>query len=85
MESKKQQGDSKRRQGNFKKNHSSGEVRLGTRIKVRNMASRELVEFQMADRKNPFYGKRLNDTVKVKGEEYRIIGVDNRRGGAFPA
>lgn len=63
-------------QKNFKKKPQkpTGVVR-GNKIKVQNVKTKEKIEMKISDSKNPFIGKELYDIVKIKGEDYKIVGI----------
>ena len=66
----------KRYPNNFKKKTQkpTGAVR-GNKIKVQNVKTKERIEMKITDSKNPFIGKELYDIVKIKGEDYKIVGI----------
>ena len=50
-------------------------VQLGDKIVVQSILAKENVNFRVTDEKNPFYLKKLNSTVSIKGRQYRIIEI----------
>ena len=50
-------------------------VQLGDKIVVQSIVAKEDITFKITDEKNPFYSKKLNSTVSIKGRLYRIIEI----------
>lgn len=41
----------------------------------------ERIDIHVTDVKNPFYMKKLNDIVLIKGEQYKIVEIRKNRKG----
>ena len=61
-----------------KKYNPKTTVEKGNTVIVQALATEERIDIHVTDTKNPFYLKQMYEIIVIKGEKYKIIGIQKR-------